>query len=191
MRLQKIVEDLSAQPDVSVPQACGNWAATKATYEFWQSPRIRAEDIREAHHMGTVERAKEHEIMLAIQDTTDLNFTHHPSLLGLGPISSHPYVQGLKVHSVLGVSSQGVPLGLLYQQVWARDPQQQGKAKSRRQRQLQDKESQRWLTSLVATELAIPETTTVVTIADREADIYDLFARLAAGKLAPTRPGCP
>lgn len=83
---------------------------------------------------------------------------------------------GLKVHSILGTTSEGVPLGLLHQQVWARDPKQKGKAKSRRQRQLKDQESKRWLTGLVATELAIPESTTVVTITDREGDIYDLLA---------------
>ena len=117
-------------------------------------------------------------MILAIQDTTDLNFTHHPSKTlekGFGPISSQAYVLGLKVHSILGVTAAGVPLGLLHQQVWARDAKKR-KAKRRRQRQLKNKESKRWLTGLVATELSLPESPTVVTIADREADIYDLFA---------------
>lgn len=43
-------------------------------------------------------------------------------------------------------------------------------------RSIKDKESKRWLTSLVSTELAIPTDTTVVTITDREGDIYQLFA---------------
>jgi hypothetical protein len=29
----RLVEDLAAQPNESVPQACGDWAATKAAYE--------------------------------------------------------------------------------------------------------------------------------------------------------------
>lgn len=37
-RLIRIVEDLSAQPASSVPQACGNIAATYAAYDFWSSP---------------------------------------------------------------------------------------------------------------------------------------------------------
>ena len=41
---------------------------------------------------------------------------------------------------------------------------------------IRDKESKRWLTGLISAELAIPSTTTVVTITDREGDIYDLFA---------------
>lgn len=144
-RLINIVENLSAQPDASVPTASGDWAATKATYEFWKSPRIEAEDIREAHQLSTTDRAKKHDIILAIQDTTDLNFTHHPSKQGTGPIGSQPYVQGLLVHSVLATSVQGVPLGVLHQQVWARDPQQPDKKQDKppRQRPIQEKESYR------------------------------------------------
>ena len=175
-RLVRLVEDLAAQPNESVPQACGDWAATKAAYEFWKSPRIKPDDIRTAHQKSTVERVKEHNVVLAIQDTTDLNFTHHPSKQGVGPISSQSKVMGLKVHSVLGVSILGVPLGMLHQQVWTRNPQEVGKRHRRRQRQTEDKESQRWLTALTATESAVPEELEVVTLADREADIYDLLA---------------
>jgi len=176
-RLVRIVEDLAAQPNESVPQACGNWAATKAAYEFWKSPRLKPNDIRLAHQKSTVERVKAHSIALAIQDTTDLNFTHHPRKQGIGPISSQATVLGLKVHSVLAVSANGLPLGILHQQVWARDPQEVGKRHHRRQRQTEEKESQRWLNALQATESAVPEENEVVTIGDREADIYDLFVK--------------
>ncbi|MEQ9232878.1 hypothetical protein [Coleofasciculus sp. E2-BRE-01] len=60
--------------------------------------------------------------------------------------------------------------------MWARNPQEIDKRHTRRQRQTADKESQCWLSASVATELALPEDIEVVTIADREADIYDLFA---------------
>lgn len=43
-------------------------------------------------------------------------------------------------------------------------------------RSIKPKESKRWLTGLISTELAIPSDTTVVTITDREGDIYELFA---------------
>jgi hypothetical protein len=71
-RLVRLVEDLAAQPNESVPQACGDWAATKAAYEFWKSPPIKPDDIRTAHQKSTVERVKEHNVVLAIQDTSDI-----------------------------------------------------------------------------------------------------------------------
>jgi hypothetical protein len=174
-RLIRIVEDLAASPTASVPEACGQWPATKATYRFWDSGRVTPAAIRAGHREATVGRMQSEGLVLAIQDTTDLDFTHHPATEGLGPLD-HPALSGLKVHSVLAVSEAGVPLGLVHQAVWARDPEQVGKRHQRRQRETKDKESQRWLTALQASEAAVPEARTVVTVADREADIYDLFA---------------
>ena len=77
-RLIKIVENLAKQPHASIPQASGDWANTKATYNFWQSKRVDAQEIIEAHRKQTAERASKEEIILAIQDTSDFNFTHHP-----------------------------------------------------------------------------------------------------------------
>ncbi len=45
-RLVKLVDDLLAKPEASVPQASGDWAATKAAYRFWDNPRVDPRDIR-------------------------------------------------------------------------------------------------------------------------------------------------
>lgn len=174
-RLIRLVEDLSAQPTASIPQACGDWAGAKGAYRFWDSPRVTPEAIRQASQQSTVERMEAEETILAVQDTTDLDFTHHPAKQGVGPVD-HPAHRGLKVHTVFGVSTQGVPLGVIHQQVWARDPEEVGKSQQRRKKEIKDKESQRWLTSQAATEEVIPKGRRIITIADREADIYDLFA---------------
>jgi hypothetical protein len=80
------------------------------------------------------------------------------------------------VHSVLALLPSGVPLGLLEQQRWARA------VRARRTRETREKESHRWLDAEQATLAALPPATEVLTIADREADIFDLFA-------AERRPG--
>jgi hypothetical protein len=175
-RLTTIVASLAAQPTVSVPQACRAWAATKATYRFWASDRVTPDAIRAAHYRSSLARCVSQATILAIQDTTTLDFTHHPATRDLGPIHGTPYQQGLHIHSVLTVTPDGVPLGLIHQQVWARDPTTTGKKHQRHQRATADKESQRWLTALAATQAGMPPHVQVVTIADREADIFDLFA---------------
>jgi hypothetical protein len=76
----------------------------------------------------------------------------------------------------LAVSAQGVALGLLHQQVWAPDPGQTGKKHKRKQVPIEEKESYRWLQSLTATQQAMAPATHIITVADREAAIYDLFA---------------
>jgi hypothetical protein len=180
-RLIKIVENLSAKPEASIPQASGTWAETKATYDFWDSPYVKPSMIRQGHIDAALERISKQRVVLAIQDTTELNYTSHKALSGTGYLDSK-YAQGLKVHSIFTASAQGVPLGIIEQQVWARKEEELGKAENRKHKSTQQKESQRWLDGLKATESIIPELLQVVTIADREADIYDLFA-------CPRRPG--
>ena len=180
-RLIKIVENLAQQPHASVPQASGDWANTKATYSFWKSKRIECEDIIEAHQKQAVQRASQEKIILAIQDTSDFNFTHHQGKTwekGFGMTCAQKYVRGLKVHSIMASTTQGVPLGILDQQIWTREPKKKKKQQQNQKARpsILEKESKRWLRSLVTTELAIPSTTTVVTVTDREGDIYDLFA---------------
>ena len=80
------------------------------------------------------------------------------------------------------MSGSGVPLGLIDQTTWIRNPATLGKRAQRNKKETAEKESQRWLDALAATEKALPVACTVLTVADREADFYDLFA-------APRRPG--
>lgn len=174
-RLIRIVEDLTAQPASSVPQACGNIAATSAAYDFWNSPYFQPSDIRNAHIASTIERIKEHEVILAIQDTTNIDLTDHPATRGLGYLD-HRESSGLKVHSTLAATINGVPLGIINQQVWARVPENLGIAKKRRQRETSEKESQRWLDAYTATQQLTPKKIQVVTMGDSEADIFDLFS---------------
>lgn len=171
-RLIRIVADKLAKPTASIPQASGDWAATKAAYRFFASPHVRAEAIRAPHTDATVRRAQPHATILVLQDTTELNYSHHPHTSGLGHLDNAK-CQGLKVHSGLAATLDGVPLGLLHQAVWTRDPATKGK--QRRNRPQAEKESQRWLTTLEAVQQAVPAPTRLIVVADREADIYPLF----------------
>jgi len=107
-RLMKIVEDLASQPESSVPQASGDWASTKGAYRFWDNHKVSSDAIIKAHEQSTMERLASHDTVINIQDTTDLNFTHHPKKQGMGHLD-HPAAKGLKIHSCLAVSVEGVP----------------------------------------------------------------------------------
>jgi hypothetical protein len=180
-RLMNLVETLAAHPARSIPDACqGEWAAIKATYRFFDSEAIDPAAIIAAQRDATVGRCAGSPLILAVQDTTELNFTAHPATRGLGHLRAAQQ-QGFLVHSVLALLPSGVPLGLLEQQRWARDPTTRT-ARARRTRETREKESHRWLDAEQATLAALPPATEVLTIADREADIFDLFA-------AERRPG--
>lgn len=169
-RLIKIVEDLSAMPIASVTQAARDKAAVQGIYEFWGNVRVQASEILAAHRDSTLERVLAQSIVLAVQDTTELDFSSQPKTQGLGALSKKD-AQGLKVHSVLCVSSVGVPLGVLHQKVWAREKNRRTTGHQDRKRAIDQKESHRWLESLELTQQWIPQDKKVVTVADREADI--------------------
>ncbi|MBD2092363.1 IS4 family transposase [Microcoleus sp. FACHB-1515] len=169
-RLVKIVEDLAASPESSVPLASRDRAALQGMYDFWANPRIKAASISESHVWSAVNRSACWGWVLAIQDTTELDYSAHRHKQGLGYLRGAD-TKGVLLHSVLSVSPEGTPLGILHQRLWARS----GRKTLQQRRSSAQKESVRWSESLQATEDLLP-TTRIVTIADREADIYELLA---------------
>jgi hypothetical protein len=73
------------------------------------------------------------------------------------------------------VTPEGLPLGILHQQVWARAADDR-KRHTRRQRPIEEKESFRWLEMVDAVESLLPQDVEVWISGDREADIFELFA---------------
>ena len=179
-RLLTLAKDFFAQPGVLVPQACnGSAAKTKAAYRFFANRQVDMKTLLKPHVEATVERIRPHRVVLAVQDTTTLNYTAHPTTDGLGPISTTKNdAVGLVVHDTLAFTPEGTPLGLLDVQCWARDPDEAGKKYRRKALPIEHKESMKWLKSYraVAEVQTLCPDTMLVSVGDREADIYELFA---------------
>ena len=177
-RLRVIARDFYANPQAQIPEACQSRAKTKATYRFFKHKDTEMDVLLEPHYGATQQRIAEHQIVLAVQDTTSLNYSTHPATENLGPIGSEPEgIIGLIVHDTMAFSLEGTPLGLLDVQCWARDGAQFGKKHQRKQRRIEEKESYKWLESFhrVAEVQRQCPNTTLVSVGDREADIYELF----------------
>ena len=121
-RLQMIATAFAQQPTASIPQACGNLAEVKAAYRFVENDAIVPAAIREPHHKASLQRASLHPVILAVQDTTTLNYSTHPCTEGLGPICHTRKSIGLLVHSTLAITPAGQPVGFLHNAVGARNP---------------------------------------------------------------------
>ena len=188
-RLCTLARDLYARPQASIPQACGTRAKTKAAYRFLDHAQVHLTSVLQSHYQSTAARAAREPVVLAVQDTTSLNYNTHPATELLGPIGTDAAgAVGLFVHSTLAFNLAGTPLGLLDVQCWARDPAEFGKRHQRHELPLAAKESVRWLRSLqalAAQQAACPQTR-LISVGDREADIYELFVWATA---APGRPG--
>ncbi len=188
-RLLTLARDFFDSPLASVPEACdGDLAKVKAAYRFFDNSQVDMDTILHPHTEATVERMRAHEVVLAAQDTTDLNYTHHPATEGLGPLQSiDDLTVGLKLHDTLALTPEGTPLGLLDVQCWARDGSTEGQASARRALPIEDKESFKWLQSFrrVAEIQQLAPDTTLVSVGDREADIFELFEEALAHPEGP------
>ena len=182
-RLVQLAGVLGEQPQASLPDASGEPATLKAAYRFFDNEGVTPEGLLHSHVEATYRRMARVNLVLAVQDTTYLDWTTHPETEGLGPLASAAR-QGLLAHSTLAISEERVPLGVLAQQVWARDAETFAQLKDHKQRPIEEKESYKWLQSLTAVEAAHQACpgTHFVSVGDREADIYDLFvAERSAG----------
>jgi hypothetical protein len=177
-----IATAFAQQPTACLPQACGPGPATQGAYRFFENDAIASAAIRAAHHQATLQRVGRYPLVLALQDTTALNYSTHPKTTGLGSLGSHsPKTIGLLLHSTLAVTPHGQPLGFLHSSVRTRK-HARGTAQHRHHKSVAQKESQKWLDSLSACQQLAPQCshTTLVNVADREGDLYELFAQALA-----------
>lgn len=185
-RCQGLAETLGKQPAASINCACEDWADSKAAYRFVSNEKVSREKLLEPHIKRTVERMKNHAMVLAIQDTTFLNFTGHSKTRDLGVIGPKKQNQrGFGLHSTLVVTPQGQPLGLLTQMMVERAVDEPGLKPGEATKQpIEEKESYRWVQTFEKIIELSPEGVQVVTVCDREADIYEMFV-LAEKHCAP------
>lgn len=177
-RCQALAADLAARPTMPINQACEDWADTKAAYRFFDHAEVTIDSILAPHQQRTVERMSRHQVVLAVQDTSFLNYTHHPKTKGMGAIGTKRQNQrGLVLHSTLVLSATGMPLGVLTQDIRARPLDQPSKTSIECEKQLiEEKESYKWIKAFEQTLALAPAEVEILTICDREADIYDMFA---------------
>jgi len=170
-------QHLAARPTAGLPQALGDWAAYQGALRLFHNPRVSPEELLKPHIQRTQERARGLPLVLALQDTTILDYKHHPKKQGLGPVGTEQAPgYGLLAHTTLLVTPTGLPLGLLLWQVWARSDEEQVPTAdlSPQEQRLREKESAKWLHSLEATVTDLPPER-VVTVGDRESDFFALF----------------
>jgi Domain of unknown function (DUF4338)/Transposase Tn5 dimerisation domain/Transposase DNA-binding len=187
-RLLTLARDFYARPTASLTQACSSRAKTKAAYRFLDHEHTTMDTLLQPHYRSTQARMRGERVVLAVQDTSSLNYTAHAATQGLGPIGTTANgAQGLQLHSTLAFNVQGTPLGFIDVQCWAREPDEFGKKAQRDRVPIEAKESYKWLKSLHATAAAQASCphTTLVSVGDRESDLYELFAEAAAHPEGP------
>jgi len=179
-RLKIVADDFLARPHANVPAACGTRAKTKAAYRLFDHKAVTMEAVVQSHYQATEARIGREQVVLAVQDTTELNYSTHRQTEGLGPVGTkQDGAVGLLLHDTMAFTPRGVPLGLLDLQCWARDGKEFGKRVRRHELPIEQKESWKWLCSYQAVakvQQRCPQTR-MVCVGDRESDVYELFVQ--------------
>ncbi|ERF79646.1 MAG: hypothetical protein C207_02350, partial [Bradyrhizobium sp. DFCI-1] len=163
-----------AGKDVCLRRLAGGMRAREVRFNrFLGNAKVTTTRIIESWSDGTV-MAAEGRHVLAIQDTSEINFaTKAQNRRGLGEIG-HGNTRGVLLHPMLAADAEsGCCLGLLHGEIWTR---QGRRTVSHDNRDLKDKESQRWIATALAAKPLLAKAAMVTMLGDRESDIFALYA---------------
>jgi Transposase DNA-binding/Transposase Tn5 dimerisation domain len=174
-----LLHQLAQRPERSIPAACQGWAETQAAYRFFSNEKVTAEAVLLGHGEAVLERARQHPVVLCVQDTTELDFTSKPQTEGLGPLT-YESALGLYLHPTVAFTPERLCLGVVDLWTWVRDVQTHGTKDraSRASRPIEEKESLRWLEGyrrVCGLQKEVGQSTRLVYVADRESDLFELF----------------
>lgn len=146
---------------------------------FMNNEKVDTEVIlKEIQEKTNVYCAGKH--VLCITDTSEYNYHSHKGKLAkdtLGKISDNRSL-GIFVHPSLIVDAADLmPIGYSDINIWTR-PADLAKKQERNytKQPIEEKESNKWKQSLKASKQCLTQAQTITQIADREGDIYELFA---------------
>jgi len=185
-RFEQIISGFSKNPGKPISQCFQTRNEQAACYQFLSNDYIDVTDLFRPHREATIERIHKQEVALCLNDTTSLDYTMKPSIEGLGILETSAR-RGFFFHPLMVVTPERIPLGTVHVNMWKREEFKQREKVSSSKRAsepIETKESFRWLQGYreackVAEEC--PETE-VIYIADREADIMELFVEATEKK---------
>jgi hypothetical protein len=180
-RFSLVLERLSEKPTASIPAACKSWTETIAAYRFFQNDSVTSDRILKPHRDATINRIGEHNVVLMIQDTTELDYTGKNDIRDLGCLT-YENRKGLLLHATIAITPERVCVGVIDGQFLREDSEtNQTSIEHHHQRPIEQKESYRWVEGYrVCADVAeqVPDTM-VVMVCDRECDIYEVFDEAA------------
>ena len=184
-RSRNLLAGLAVDPAASVNASFSTWNETIAAYRFFDNPKVTPDRILKPHYDATKDRMAGQSVVLVVQDTTELDFSLHPQSDARCLNKATRF--GLYDHTHLALTPEGLPLGVVGAELFDRSVDSLGKSQQRVNLPIEEKESMRWLTGYrLASQLAAecPDTQ-IVSVADAESDIYDIFVEAASRQADP------
>ena len=166
---------LAGNTGQSVVKSIDEDSQVEGAYRLLRNTQVMSQDIAEGGFSATAVLAKNEGTLLALEDTTSLNFSHSVAeeLGYIGPTSQKK--RGIQVHSVLLLKAMSKEtLGLIEQTRWLRQASKFDSKNQRAAQDYRDKESFKWQRSSEAMAERLGDTIQhTVSVCDRESDVYE------------------
>lgn len=179
-RIARIVERLGAEPSLSLPKIAVNDAELEGMYRFLENDRVSPAAILAPHRARTWERASAFKMLLSVEDTTEMRFGGSAPREGLGLLAKDG--QGFYLHASLlvGLDDEGpLPLGLVEDLIVVRKQNREDPGNWKTTRRDSSREQVRWHQLAQSVDGSAREhDLSVVHVADREADDFDLMSSI-------------
>lgn len=177
-RADWLIERIAALGTVVLRRIGENRAEEIAIHRFLSSPYVSTQNIVATLSARTAEQCRGRRI-LVVQDTSEINFAgRDKKRRGFGP-AGNGETPGFFIHPVIAMDIEAAAMiGLVAAAIWTRPA---GPRPARRSRPFAEKESARWLAGCAAAAERLSEAAAVTMVADRESDIYPLFAQRPTG----------
>jgi len=156
----------------------GDRAGEMSGHRFLGSAHVMPEEILKTAGTRTAMACAGRRIVAA-QDTTEINFSGRDrGRKGLGPAGDGK-TPGFFCHAMVAVDADDEALlGVLHARIWTRPKE---RAADRRSREIEDKESFRWIEATAVAGDLLGSATQLIVLGDREFDIYSQFVRVPPG----------
>jgi hypothetical protein len=177
-RLVNVATQLADHPGGTLPQAFAQWADLKAAYRLFDNAAVDYKKVLQPHLERTRLACREPGEYLIIEDSSNLDFSHHRRTQDLGVIGDGQG-RGFELHSALAVRvefwtleqrPEGQVVGLFDQR--CRRPRPAPKGESRRERLQRPRKSNWWAEAFRGVRRP-PKGCRWIYVADRESDFYE------------------
>ena len=181
-RSQQILKKFFDAPNSSIKASFSGWGEIKASYRFFDNKKVSSDRIILPHKEATLNRIGKQKIILCVQDTTIVDYSHRSGRVeGLGKLQQESQ-QGFLLHPTIAFSDSGLCLGVINYKTWIRE-ELQGKQQRQKKKPIEKKESMRWIESYRLTDSIAKERVDqlFINITDREGDFYELLQEYTEG----------
>lgn len=144
-RLVRLAAQAAQRPAGTITTVLDSSAERQGAYGLLENPRLKPENVALASHQACAARCQTQQLAFVALDITSLKLTDRARTKGFGRVGAGTRAaRGLCALNALAVRDDGLTLGVLSQDCWARP--EISTRQSRNARAASDKETGRWIT---------------------------------------------